>query len=217
MIFPLQAATTTTTTLHPPTRTTCLPGPGLPLAFSKRGVCAEQLSCQSRQQCEFCFPDPLPARPPPPSPSEPLSLRNSGQRDDGWRRSLTGKYSIEGVRCAWGHNERIQPGAQYSVSTLRWLSEPPRIRARKKGRQRRRSTAGRPSTRLVGNVYTDRPAKLRLSHLWRKIQGGMLTIYKQVGVKGVTQREWQGCKSLRQPDGTSGTSSILASSSLRCL
>lgn len=139
LIFPLHAAAT----LHPPTRTTCLPGPGLPLAFSKRGVCAEQLSCQSRQQCQFCFPDPLPARPPPPSPSEPLSLRNSGQRDDGWRRSLTGKYSIEGVRCAWGHNERIQPGAQYSVWTLRRPSEPPGLRARKKGRQRPRSAAQR--------------------------------------------------------------------------
>lgn len=71
-----------------------------------------------------------------------------------------------------------------------------------------RSAAGRPSTRLVGNVHTDRPAKLRLSHRWRKIQGGVLTIYKRVRVKGVTQREWQGRKSLRQPDGAAGTRRI---------
>lgn len=71
--------------------------PGRLPGFPKRGVCAAQLSCQSLQHWHFCSQ--TSARPST-FPSEPLSLRNRGQRDDGWRRSLTGKYSVEGVCCA---------------------------------------------------------------------------------------------------------------------
>lgn len=155
-------------TLHPamppphPPKHHVSPWPWAPLGFSKRGVCVEQLSCQSWQHSEFCSVDPLPtSHPPPPSPSEPLSLRNSGQRGDWWRRSLTGKYSIEGVCRVGGHNERIEPATQYSVWTLRWLRE--RIAQNQSELQPQHNTAGRPSMRPVGNIYTDQAAKLKFS------------------------------------------------------
>lgn len=78
--------------------------PGGVSGFFKRYVCAEQLSCQSSQQWQFCSR--ASARPST-FLSESLSLRNRGQRDDGWWKSLTGKYSIEGVRCTlwqWAHS-----------------------------------------------------------------------------------------------------------------
>lgn len=92
---------------------------GLIFGFAKRYVCVEQLSCQSSWQWQFCS---RASTHPSTFSSEPLILRNRGQRDDGWWRPLTGKYSIEGVCCIgwqWAHSgwhNTVLRGSKAAVS-----------------------------------------------------------------------------------------------------